>query len=169
MKLIRCTKALRFKEVDRLTEYQLLRDFSPSSIRFNIAFMSMQINEMYYLSVSTTTPTPIGLVSVGCNVDRLAIWIIEQKQALERYKKKSNSNMHLLKRCLYTYSKDEQREVKSYLSSNGRYGNTDIIDRLRYDLYQHTNNERLKRNKARNDARLLNIYKHKRYRYRPDV
>ncbi|WP_414043695.1 spore coat protein [Macrococcus sp. EM39E] len=130
----------------------------------------MQINEMYHLSVSHTTFSDVlGVITIGTPVETLACWIIEQKQALERYKKKSNSNMHLLKKCLYTYSKDDQKEVKRYLSSNGRYGNTEVIDRLRYDLYQHTNNARIQRNKAREDTRLLNIYKHKRYRYRPDV
>ncbi|TDM19770.1 hypothetical protein [Macrococcoides canis] len=63
--------------------------------------------------------------------------------------------MHILKTCLYKYSKDEQKEVKRYLSSNGRYGNSKVIERLKHDLYQATINALIERNKARENE---NIY-----------
>ncbi|UBH09209.1 pathogenicity island protein [Macrococcus armenti] len=161
MKLLRCKRTFTYKSDGKLSEYQLLRDFSPVTIRLNIAYMSMQINEMYHLSVSHTTCSDVlGVITIGTPVETLACWIIEQKQALERYKQKSNKNMHLLKTCLYKYSKDEQREVKRYLSSNGRYGNSKVIERLKRDLYQATTNARIERNKARERERLINIYKH---------
>lgn len=161
MKIKRCTTILKYKSVDRLTEYELLRDFSPASIKLKIAYMNMQINEFYHLSMSHTTCSDVyGLITIGTSVETLVCWIIEQKQALERYKKKSKANMYLLKKCLNTYTSDEQRAVKMYLSSNGRYCNDEVIDRLRCDLYQYTHKARMERNKAREDERLINKYKH---------
>ena len=161
MKLLKCERTFTYKSNGKLSEYQLLRDFSPVTIRLNIAYMTMQINEMYHLSVSHTTCSDVlGVITIGTPVETLVCWIIEQKQALERYKKKCNKNMHILKTCLYQYSKDEQREIKRYLSSNGRYGNSKVIERLKYDLYQVINNARIERNKARESEHLINIYKH---------
>lgn len=116
-------------------------------------------NEMYHLSTSHPCKTSMGLVPVSCNVEKLAIWIIEQKQALERYKKRANKNMAILRRCMQNYSLEEQKEIKYYLSSNGRYGNKDVINRLRFDLYQHTQIKRMECNKARADERQNFRYK----------
>lgn len=77
---------------------------------------------------------------------------------LDRYKRKSNKNMHILKTCLYKYSKDEQKEVKRYLSSNGRYGNSKVIERLKHDLYQAIINALIERNKARENENIYQPY-----------
>ncbi|EOD4250877.1 spore coat protein [Staphylococcus pseudintermedius] len=159
MRILRQSKPFKYVVLNKLNEYQLLRDFSPNTIKFNLAYLNMQINEMHHLSTGHTCKTSMGLVPVSCNVEKLAIWIIEQKQALERYKKRANKNMAILRRCMQNYSLEEQKEIKYYLSSNGRYGNKDVIERLRCDLYQHINDERMKRNKAREDERLINRYK----------
>ncbi|MCG7420996.1 pathogenicity island protein [Macrococcus epidermidis] len=108
--------------------------------------MNMQIKEMYYLSVSHVTNNELGIVTVGCNVDTLAIWIIEQKEALERYKVKSNITMQILKECLKHYSKNEQRDIKRYLISNGNYGRIDLIEQLRKDIFGYRLKGYLERN-----------------------
>lgn len=137
MKLIRMANTYKYQPMNKITEYELLRDYSPNSIKLKIAFMNMQIKEMYYLSVSHVTNNELGIVTVGCNVDTLAIWIIEQKEALERYKDKSNINMQILKECLRHYPKNEQRDIKRYLISNGNYGRIDLIEQLRKDIFEY--------------------------------
>ncbi|UTH16970.1 pathogenicity island protein [Macrococcus epidermidis] len=138
MKLIRFTSTHIYTPYNKITEYELLRDYSPNSIKLKIAFMNMQINEMYHLSVShTTTSDTFGIITVGCKVEALALWIIEQKESLERYKVKSNTNMQILKECLKYYSKIEQRDIKRYLISNGNYGRVDLIEQLRKDIFEY--------------------------------
>lgn len=159
MRILRQSKPFKYVVVNKLNEYQLLRDFSPNTIKFNLAYMNMQINEMYHLSTGHTCKTSMGLVPVSCNVEKLAIWIIEQKQALERYKKKADRNMFILRKCMTKYTLEEQKEIKYYLSSNGSSGDKDVIEKLRRDLYQYTNDARMERNKAREAERLINKYK----------
>lgn len=159
MRILRQSKPFKYVVVNKLNEYQLLRDFSPNTIKFNLAYMNMQINEMYHLSTGHTCKTSMGLVPVSCNVEKLAIWIIEQKQALERYKKKADRNMFILRKCMTKYTLEEQKEIKYYLSSNGSSGDEDVIEKLRRDLYQYTNDARMERNKAREAERLINKYK----------
>ncbi|WP_414046648.1 pathogenicity island protein [Macrococcus equi] len=148
MKLIKFESTYVYKPMNKITEYELLRDFSPRTIRLKIAYMTMQINEMYHLSVShTTTSDVFGIVTIGCKVDTLVIWILEQKEALERYKVKSNTNMQLLKECLRNYSKAEQKEIKRYLMTNGRHGRIDLIEQLRKDLQEYRLNGSLERDR----------------------
>lgn len=160
MKLIRCNKSFTYSVKRLMTEYELLRDFSIKNIEFKIKLMQEQINEFYHLSMSHTTSSDVyGYVTVGCSVDELAIWIIEQKERLDRYISKSNQNIELLEFCLKHYTHKEQQKIKLYLSTNGRYKNDEIIERLRTDLYTITNhkrNERYIKRKEMNKAIIIN-------------
>ncbi|RAI82871.1 hypothetical protein BFS35_004070 [Macrococcoides goetzii] len=84
--------------------------------------------------------------------------IIEQKEALERYKDKSNTNMQILKECLRHYSKNEQRDIKRYLISNGNYGRIDLIEQLRKDIFEYRLNGFLERDTEQFKAEDIKTY-----------
>lgn len=143
-----------------MAEEIFLRDFSPVNIRMKISFLTQQINEMYHLSVSHPIPTTVGLVTIGCSVSDLALWIIDQKNALARYKKRCDRNMKILRQCLKQYTLEEQKEIKRYLATEGRYGDIELMKRVKKDLFQLSEYERLKRHKAFKQQALIEKYKH---------
>lgn len=119
MKLKRADRVLMYKDNLKLVEYDILTKFNPVYINKTIKVLNEQIEEMYHLSTSHTEPCDNGLYSVSVKVEDLVIWILEQKQALARYKRKSNRYIHILKKVASGYSISEQRAIKRYLSTNG--------------------------------------------------
>ncbi|UTH03358.1 hypothetical protein KFV05_05060 [Macrococcoides canis] len=92
------------------------------------------------------------------HVDTLAIWIIEQKAALEPCKDKSNTNMQILKECLRHYSKNEQRDIKRYLISSGSYGRIDLIEQLRKDIFEYRLKGYLERDTEQFNSKNIKTY-----------
>lgn len=76
------------------------------------------------------------LVSVSYLLEYLVIYICESKDRLETFKCKSSKNLSSLKKILKNYASHEQKEVMMYFSTNGRYLNPLLIDRLKEDIYQ---------------------------------
>ncbi|TYO32020.1 spore coat protein, partial [Staphylococcus aureus] len=108
---------------------------------------------MYHMSASTTTCDEImGVVSVSYPIEKLVIQIIETKARLQNYKKRSISNMALLKNVLTFYTEKEKKQVVKYMRSNGRYKPYNVIERLQVDLYRESIKQRSERQKQRNTA-----------------
>ncbi|HDH5879974.1 TPA: spore coat protein, partial [Staphylococcus aureus] len=104
-------------------------------------------------SASTTTCDEImGVVSVSYPIEKLVIQIIETKARLQNYKKRSISNMALLKNVLTFYTEKEKKQVVKYMRSNGRYKPYNVIERLQVDLYRESIKQRSERQKQRNTA-----------------
>ncbi|HDG6277219.1 TPA: spore coat protein, partial [Staphylococcus aureus] len=102
---------------------------------------------------STTTCDEImGVVSVSYPIEKLVIQIIETKARLQNYKKRSISNMALLKNVLTFYTEKEKKQVVKYMRSNGRYKPYNVIERLQVDLYRESIKQRSERQKQRNTA-----------------
>ncbi|WP_437213387.1 spore coat protein, partial [Staphylococcus aureus] len=135
------------------SEYQLLTQFNPAFINKKIKMCEFQIESMYHMSASTTTCDEImGVVSVSYPIEKLVIQIIETKARLQNYKKRSISNMALLKNVLTFYTEKEKKQVVKYMRSNGRYKPYNVIERLQVDLYRESIKQRSERQKQRNTA-----------------
>ncbi|HDG6222227.1 TPA: spore coat protein, partial [Staphylococcus aureus] len=91
-------------------------------------------------------------VSVSYPIEKLVIQIIETKARLQNYKKRSISNMALLKNVLTFYTEKEKKQVVKYMRSNGRYKPYNVIERLQVDLYRESIKQRSERQKQRNTA-----------------
>ena len=97
--------------------------------------MEAQINAMYHLNVSNMYCDDVmGVIVSGYSLEKLILWIIEQKEKLSFYKSKSTDNMNLLKKVISNYPKDEQAEVMRYMRSNGAYMPFETIERLRQEF-----------------------------------
>ncbi|TDM03700.1 hypothetical protein [Macrococcus carouselicus] len=153
MRLIKVNQCYTYKTYGRLSDWELLNKFNPYLISSKIAMLEEQIESMYGLNVSHSESTVYGFMSVSYPLDKLAIWIIEQKDALERYRKKSSHHMQLLKQVMATYSPKEQQQIKRYMRSQGTYRPAEVVERLQVDLYQLVQNERVERNRQRENAR----------------
>ncbi|MBW3109845.1 hypothetical protein KUA64_12020, partial [Mammaliicoccus sciuri] len=76
------------------------------------------------------------LVSTSYPLDKLVIYIIEEKSKLSYYKRKSDERLKILKRVISSYTLQEQRNIIRYMATNGRVKDFDVIDRLQVDLYK---------------------------------
>lgn len=124
-------------ENNKFTEYELLMKFNPKIINSKIKAMNTQIECMYHLNMSHVITADNGqLVSTSYPLDKLVIYIIEEKSKLSYYKRKSDERLKILKRVISSYTLQEQRNIMRYMATNGRVKDFDVIDRLQVDLYK---------------------------------
>lgn len=80
MILKRSKNILWYYEEPKITEYELLTQYSPMMINSKIRVIQESIDAAYHLSASHTTFDEVeGMVSVSCSVEKLVFWIIQQK------------------------------------------------------------------------------------------
>lgn len=150
MILKRSKLILWYKEEMKITEYELLSQYSPIIINSKIKAIQESIDAAYNLSTSHTTFDEVeGMISVSCSVEKLVIWITEQKDDLNRFKINSTKKLNLLKKIISNYSTKEQKEVMRYFKSSGSYKPYKTIDKLQEDLYMVHRNKRIERNEQR--------------------
>ena len=124
-------------ENNKFTEYELLMKFNTKIINSKIKAMNTQIECMYHINMSHVTTDENGrLVSTSYPLDKLVIYIVEEKNKLGYYKRKSNERLKILKRVISSYTLQEQRNIMRYMATNGRVKDFDVIDRLQVDLYK---------------------------------
>lgn len=157
MKLKRRKKVLYYRYVDnKVSEHQLLTQFNPFFIERKIKACQQQINAMYDLNTSTTTCDEVrGVISVSYPIDKLAIYIIEEKEALRHYREQSEIDIKLLNEVLITYTEHDKNKVIKYMRSYGEYKPCDVIERLQVDLHQKYIKERVARQNEQH--RVVNI------------
>lgn len=83
------------------------------------------------------------------NIEHLAIQIIEEKEKLESYLKKSNRNLYHLYAVLEGYTKQEQIFIKNYIR-NIKVRDNELVRRFKIDLYNYVQAEREKRQEEHN-------------------
>ncbi|WP_204180525.1 MULTISPECIES: pathogenicity island protein [unclassified Staphylococcus] len=150
MILKRSKNVLWYYEEPKITEYELLTQYSPMMINSKIRVIQESIDAAYHLSASHTTFDEVeGMVSVSCSVEKLVFWIIQQKDELDRFRSNSTKKLNLLKKIIRRYTPREQREVMRYFQTNGSEKPHKTIDKLQEDLYKVHHNERIERNKQR--------------------
>ena len=148
MILKRCKSVLWYYEEKKITEYELLTHYNPQFINSKIRAIQEQINAMYHLNTSHTVCDEIaGVITVSYPLDKLVLWIIDQKEELNRFKNSSTKKLNLLKKIIRKYSLKEQQEVMRYFKSNGSNKPFKTIDKLQEDLYKVHHHKRLERNK----------------------
>lgn len=126
-----------FERDDKFTEHELLMKFNPRMINNTIKAITEQIDCMYSLNKSHVILSDTDeIMPVSCPLDDLVIYIVEEKEKLEYYKRKSKKRLNTLKRVISQYTPEEQRSVMRYMATNGRIKDKEVIDRLQVDLYK---------------------------------
>ncbi|MDW4180182.1 pathogenicity island protein [Staphylococcus saprophyticus] len=150
MKLKRCKSVLLYKEEMKITEYELLTSYNPQFINSKIRAIQEQIDAMYHLNTSHMMCDDVaGVITVSYPLEKLVIWIIDQKEELNRFKTNSTKKLNLLKKLISNYTAKEQNEVMRYFKYNGSNKPIKTIDKLQVDLYKVHHHKRLERNKQR--------------------
>ena len=136
MNLKRVNYSLSYYET-KISEYTLLTEYNPKFINTKIKAITTQIEMMYHLNISHMTTSDVhGVVSISYPLEKLVINIIDEKEKLQRFKTKSNRNMQQLKQIIKKYTPSEQKEIMYYIRSNGAAVDSELINRLRCDLYK---------------------------------
>nr|WP_235615543.1 pathogenicity island protein [Mammaliicoccus sciuri] len=126
-----------FERDDKYTEHELLMKFNPRMINSTIKAITEQIDCMYSLNTSHVILSDTDeIMPVSCPLDDLVIYIVEEKEKLEYYKRKSKKRLNTLKRVISQYTPEEQKNVMRYMATNGRIKDKEVIDRLQVDLYK---------------------------------
>lgn len=137
MRLKRCKSVLLYKEEMKITEYELLTSYNPQFINSKIRAIQEQIDAMYHLNTSHMMCDDVaGVITVSYPLEKLVIWIIDQKEELNRFKTNSTKKLNLLKKLISNYTPKEQQEVMRYFKSNGSNKPIKTIDKLQVDLYK---------------------------------
>ncbi|MCH4336742.1 pathogenicity island protein [Staphylococcus haemolyticus] len=136
MNIKRMKHCLYYREA-KITEYALLTEFSPQFINSKIKGIKLQIEAMYYLNISHSSSSDVfGFVSVSYPLEKLVIHILEEKAKLNSYIKRSSKKLALFKEVVKRYTPSEQKEIMYYIRSNGAAVDSELINRLRCDLYK---------------------------------
>nr|WP_240187335.1 pathogenicity island protein [Staphylococcus aureus] len=123
--------------------------------------MRSQIESLYHLNINhVITNENDMLVSVSYPLDKLVIYIIEEKDKLEYYLKTAQDRLDLLKDIIKNYSKNEQYDVIRYMLSNGKVKNERVIERLKEDVYKIESRKRQERQSERQDLHQKEFEKH---------
>ncbi|HEC2151050.1 TPA: pathogenicity island protein [Staphylococcus delphini] len=135
VRLKRINKTLIYR-VAKITEWQLLTDFNPFYVRKKIDDINAYIESMYHMNTSVVSYNGVyGIQPASYLIDKLAEHIIEQKEALKRYKRKTNALIAMLNSVIATYSVEDRKRIIKYLRTRSKYKAHDVIERLQIDLY----------------------------------
>ncbi|HEC2199863.1 TPA: pathogenicity island protein [Staphylococcus delphini] len=135
VRLKRINKTLIYR-VAKITEWQLLTDFNPFYVRKKIDDINAYIESMYHMNTSVVSYNGVyGIQPASYPIDKLAEHIIEQKEALKRYKRKTSAMIVMLNKVIATYSLEDRKQIIKYMRTGSKYNACDAIERLQIDLY----------------------------------
>lgn len=133
-----------------VSDYELLTRFNPYYISEKISGAEEDIEAMYDRTYPHLASDEYlhQIYYESFPLEKLAIEIMEQKQKLDKFVRKSQRDLKAFYKVIGKYTINEQNDIKRYMKSNATY-NPDIIDRLKLELYELVIDDRTKRNEMR--------------------
>lgn len=139
------------EEIEMISDYTLFTLYNPKFIEKKAESIREGIETLYERNkphMASDNITGI-LYYESVNIEHLAIQIIEEKEKLESYLKKSNRNLYHLYAVLDGYTKQEQIFIKNYIR-NTKVRDNELVRRFKIDLYNYVQAEREKRQEEHN-------------------
>lgn len=132
---------------EEVSDYELLTRFNPYFISEKISAVENDIEMMYERTYPHLASDEFlqQIYYESFPLEILAIEIIEQKEKLDAYTRKSQRELKMFYKVIKNYSIKEQNDIKRYMKSHGAY-KPDIIDILKGQLYVASQKQRDKRN-----------------------
>ncbi|MBN6092375.1 hypothetical protein JZG80_07280 [Staphylococcus saprophyticus] len=128
---------------EEVSDYELLTRFNPYFISEKISAVENDIEMMYERTYPHLASDEFlqQIYYESFPLETLAIEIIEQKEKLEAYTRKSRRELKMFYKVINKYSINEQNDIKRFMKSHGAY-NPDIVDILKQQLYKASQNQR---------------------------
>lgn len=139
------------EEIEMISDYTLFTLYNPKFIEKKAESIREGIETLYERNkphMASDNITGI-LYYESVNIEHLAIQIIEEKEKLESYLKKSNRNLYHLYAVLEGYTKQEQIFIKNHIR-NAKVRDNELVRRFKIDLYNYVQAEREKRQEEHN-------------------
>ena len=139
------------EDIEMVSDYTLFTLYNPKFIEKKAESIREGIETLYERNkphMASDNITGI-LYYESVNIEHLAIQIIEEKEKLESYLKKSNRNLYHLYAVLEDYTKQEQIFIKNYIR-NTKVRDNELVRRFKIDLYNYVQAEREKRQEEHN-------------------
>lgn len=139
------------EEIEMISDYTLFTLYNPKFIEKKAESIREGIETLYERNkphMASDNITGI-LYYESVNIEHLAIQIIEEKEKLESYLKKSNRNLYHLYAVLDGYTKQEQIFIKNYIR-NAKVRDNELVRHFKIDLYNYVQDEREKRQEEHN-------------------
>lgn len=102
---------------EKVSDYELFTRFNTYYIQSRIALIESDIEDMYGRTTPSLCSDTVSesIYYESYSVENLAIAILEERQKLERYKRKSQRDLNAFYTVLGRFSTKEQKYIKTIL------------------------------------------------------
>ncbi|MEB5629866.1 hypothetical protein [Staphylococcus capitis] len=134
---------------EKVSDYELFTRFNTYYIQSRIALIESDIEDMYNRTTPSLCSDTVSesIYYESYSVENLAIAILEERQKLERYKRKSQRDLNTFYTVLGRFSKLEQKYIKDYIYARLE-SHINVIERFKIELHKCIQTNRNERNKA---------------------
>lgn len=153
MKIKRVKQSSNYLKLEYIvSEHELLTKYSPYYTKAFVQRKLDDIEDLYYLNISHSCAYQEGVLAIAVKpIDLLAISIIEQKEALNRFERDQASNIEKLREAqrLLGYTFEQRRQFNTYQRSGGEFKPHYNLLPLQRELYKIVEADRLEVNRLR--------------------
>ena len=139
------------EEVEMVNDYTLFTLYNPKFIEDKKQMIEDYIETLYERNTPNMVCDPVTQMVYyqSQNLESLVMYIIEEKEKLNAFIRKSNRNLYHLYAVLESYTKQEQIFIKNYIR-NIKVRDNELVRRFKIDLYNYVQAEREKRQEEHN-------------------
>lgn len=139
------------EEIKMISDYTLFTVYNPKFIEDKKRMIEDYIETLYERNTPNMVCDPVTQMVYyqSQNLESLVMYIIEEKEKLNAFIRKSNRNLYHLYAVLEDYTKQEQIFIKNYIR-NTKVRDNELVRRFKIDLYNYVQAEREKRQEEHN-------------------
>ena len=139
------------EEIEMISDYTLFTVYNPKFIEDKKQMIEDYIETLYERNTPNMVCDPVTQMVYyqSQNLESLVMYIIEEKEKLNAFIRKSNKKLYHLYAVLEGYTKQEQIFIKNYIR-NTKVRDNELVRRFKIDLYNYVQAEREKRQEEHN-------------------
>ena len=139
------------EEIEMISDDTLFTVYNPKFIEDKKQMIEDYIETLYERNTPNMVCDPVTQMVYyqSQNLESLVMYIIEEKEKLNAFIRKSNRNLYHLYAVLESYTKQEQIFIKNYIR-NTKVRDNELVRRFKIDLYNYVQAEREKRQEEHN-------------------
>lgn len=139
------------EDIEMVSDYTLFTVYNPKFIEDKKQMIEDYIETLYERNTPNMVCDPVTQMVYyqSQNLESLVMYIIEEKEKLNAFIRKSNRNLYHLYAVLEGYTKQEQIFIKNYIR-NTKVRDNELVRRFKIDLYNYVQAEREKRQEEHN-------------------
>lgn len=139
------------EDIEMISDDTLFTVYNPKFIEDKKQMIEDYIETLYERNTPNMVCDPVTQMVYyqSQNLESLVMYIIEEKEKLSAFIRKSNKNLYHLYAVLESYTKQEQIFIKNYIR-NAKVRDNELVRHFKIDLYNYVQAEREKRQEEHN-------------------